>query len=314
MTERVTTLQRIETAAPEGRTTVEDMARQLGLTKYQARLYRRIRGLDQMRSEPGLDLFDLVATPAQALLASEPDPRAIRYLIYAHSVQDLTPSHIYAAERLRERLGLADAESFAVAQNNCANALIAIDVAGELLRAEPDPAARALVVTGENPAARLVRIVANTSIMGEAASACLVGLDGPGGRVLSYVIRTAGQFSEAFLLAGDRLGEFNQTYSRYVVDVINEALDRAGVTLDDITLVVPHNVNVSSWLRLCERLELDRSRVFLDTVAEYSHCYCTDPFLNLATMRERGLLTEGGLYLVVAVGIGAAYAAMVIGY
>ena len=54
--------------------------------------------------------------------------------------------------------------------------------------------------------------------------------------------------------------------------------------------------------------------MFLDNVPRYSHTYSADLFLNLATMRERGLLVAGGRYLMVTVGLGATYAAMVLEY
>jgi 3-oxoacyl-[acyl-carrier-protein] synthase-3 len=314
MTDPVTTLQRIAAYVPEPSVPVEDLARQLGLNRYQARMYRRIRGLDRVRVDPDLDVLDFVIAPARELLRSMVDPGAIRYLIFAHSISDLTPADRCAAEAVCDRLELALAEPFAVVQNNCAGGLVAVDLAGELLRADGDPAARALVLTGEKHEARLVRLVKDVTIMGEAAAACLVGLGGRGGRVRSFAVRTLGQFSEGFLLAGDLLAEFNHTYTGHLIDVMQEALGGAGLTLADLTMVVPHNVNVSSWLRVCRRLGLGPEQVFLDNVAAYGHCYCNDPFLNLATMRERGLLVAGGRYLVASVGIGATYAAMVVEY
>jgi 3-oxoacyl-[acyl-carrier-protein] synthase-3 len=305
-------LQHIEAFAPERSVTIEELADPLQLNRYQARLFRRIRGLDRLRSDPDLDLFDLVGAPAEALLARLPRRDNITYLVFAHTVQDLTPTTMAAADVLRERLGLPNAEAFAVTQHNCASGLLALEVAGNLLRADGDPDARALVLTGEQPFTRIVRLLWNMAIIGEAASACLVGLGGAGGRVLSYACRTAGEFSDGYRLAGEMLHRFGSTYHRYLVEAIEEALTAAGVTLDDITMVVPHNVNLSSWVTMCKALGLDRSRLFLDNVGEYSHCSCTDPFLNLATMRQRGLLTEGGRYLVTATGLGATYSAMVI--
>lgn len=312
--EGVTTLERVEAFAPDRSVTVEEVAAYTGLRRHQARMFRRLRGLDRLRWDPGLALFDLVCAPAQRLLATVPDRRAIRYLIFAHTVRDLTPAHLPAADVLRERLGLPHAEAFAVTQQHCASGLAAIDVAGELLRAGAgaDPQARALVLTGEKPFTRIVRVVHNASLMGEAATACLVGLDGAGPRVRSYAVRTEGEFAEGYRLTGEPLREFGRGYTDSLVAVIRQALAQAGVTLADIRLVVPHNVNMSSWLRVCADLGLPRSRVFLDNIAEYSHCSCADPFLNLASLRDRGLLAGSGLYLLTAVGLGATYAAMVL--
>ncbi|BCJ61916.1 3-oxoacyl-[acyl-carrier-protein] synthase III C-terminal domain-containing protein [Micromonospora endophytica] len=305
-------LRRVEAYAPERSVTVEEIAAGLGLNRYQTRLFRRIRGLDRLRIDPDLGLLDLVCPPAEALLAEVGDRDRIRYLIFAHTAQDLTPTTLVAADALRERLGLPDAEAFAVTQHACASGLLAIEVAGELLRAADDPDALALVLTGEQPFTRAIQVLWNTSIIGEASSACLVGLGGAGTRVLSYAARTVGEFFDGYQLAGAALHRFGSTYHTYLVEVIREALAAAELELADLTMVIPHNVNISSWVTICATLGLDRDRVFLDNVGEYSHCSCSDPFLNLATLASRGALVAGGRYLVTAVGLGATYSAMVV--
>lgn len=293
---------------------MEEAATGLDLNPRQVRVFRRI-GLDQLSWAPRADMFDLVSTPARTLLSAAPGVgSSIRYLVYAHSVSDLTPADVLAADRLRDMLGLSDTDAFALTHLNCVSGLEALDVAGQLLRAGGDPVARALVVTGENPAAARTRHIANTSLLGHAAAACLVGLDGQGGRVLSYAVRTAGEFADGLLLGRELLAQFADTYSALVVGVIEEALRRADVSLDDVALLVPHNVNVTSWRRLCDQLGLSLDRVFLDNVARYAHAYSSDPYLNLHTMHERGLIALGSRYLVVSVGLGATYGAMVIEY
>lgn len=312
MTDSTVTLRQVEAFVPCRVTTVEKVGPPLGLSRRQIAMFRRIRGLDQFHYDPALDTFDLAIRPAQAVLRSVPDPGRVRYLIFAHTVRDFAPAHILAADAVRQRLGLTGAESFALTQNDCASGLAAVDIAGELLRAGGDPAAAALVLTGEKHGARLVRLVKNASIMGEAAAACLICLGGPGSRVLSCAVRTLGEFAGGFLMSDDVAARFNQSYGTHVVEVIDEALDRAGRKLADITMIIPHNVNVSSWRKLCDRLDLDLDQVFLDNVGRYGHCYCADPFLNLVSMRDRGLLASGGLYLLVGVGIGGTFAAIVI--
>jgi 3-oxoacyl-[acyl-carrier-protein] synthase-3 len=312
VTDLAVTLRQVEAFVPDRVTTVEDVGPPLGLNPRQVAMFQRIRGLDRFRCDPALGALDLAVKPAQAVLRSVPDPARVRYLIFAHTVRDFAPAHSPVANTVRQRLGLTGAESFGVTQNDCASGLAAVDIAGELLRAGGDPDSAALVLTGEKHGARLVRLVKNASIMGEAGAACLVCLGGPGSRVLSCAVRTAGEFADGFLMSDDAGARFNQGYGSHVVEVIDEALDRADRKLADITMIIPHNVNVSSWRKLCARLGLGLNQVFLDNVSRYGHCYCADPFVNLVSMRDRGLLASGGLYLMVAVGIGGTFAATVI--
>lgn len=212
MTALHTTLDAIEAYAPARAVSVEEMAGRLGLNRHQTRMFRRVHGLSELREDPAELLLDMLAAPAERVLRAAPGQaapgtaapgtaapgNAVRYLIYAHTIQSVAPADVDVAGELAARLGLHAAEAFALTQQNCATGLAALDLAGELLRADGDPAARALVVTGEKAFSRLAQLVENTTIMGEAATACIVGLDGPGLRIRSYVARTEGQHSDIF--------------------------------------------------------------------------------------------------------------------
>ncbi|MEU7957187.1 3-oxoacyl-[acyl-carrier-protein] synthase III C-terminal domain-containing protein [Micromonospora humida] len=330
LTRAATLLHRVEAFTPVRSWTIEEIGAACGLNRYQTKVLRRIRGLAEVRADPDGDLFDLLVPAASAALRGLPDPAVVRYLLYAHTLPDPAPSHVLVADQLRERLGLAGADAFAVTQQFCASGLAAIDIAGELLRADGDPAAKALVVTGEKAFNSVLRYVLQVSVTGEASTAFLVGLDAPGGpdgfpraddsvpgagsRVLSYAARTEGEFADGFRMSAEKLRRFGDTYNTHLWAAMSDALSYAGLSLSDIHLVVPHNVNASLWLRLCAEVGLDRRRIFLDNIPRYGHCNCSDPFLNLASMRERGLVRSGELYMLTSVGIGSSYAAMVIEY
>ncbi|MEV4847594.1 3-oxoacyl-[acyl-carrier-protein] synthase III C-terminal domain-containing protein [Micromonospora matsumotoense] len=335
LTRAATLLHRVEAFTPVRSWTIEEIGAACGLNRYQTKVLRRIRGLAEVRADPDGDLFDLLVPAASAALRGLPDPAVVRYLLYAHTLPDPAPSHVLVADQLRKRLGLAETDAFAVTQQFCASGLAAIDIAGELLRADGDPAAKALVVTGEKAFNSVLRYVLQVSVTGEASTAFLVGLDTPGdgsaggpriddgvsgrahgagSRVLSYAARTEGEFADGFRMSADTLRRFGDTYNTHLWAAMSDALSYAGLGLSDIHLVIPHNVNASLWLRLCAEVGLDRRRVFLDNIPRYGHCNCSDPFLNLASMRERDLLRSGELYLLTSVGIGSSYAAMVIEY
>jgi 3-oxoacyl-[acyl-carrier-protein] synthase III len=307
-----TTLERVEAFTPDRSVPIEELGDSLGLHKYVVRMFRNIHGFDRVHEDPALDLFGLVAAAGALVVRTLPDPGVIRYLLFAHTVLDVTPSHIDAADVLRQALGLTGVEAFGVSHQHCASGLAAIDIAGELLRADGDPAARALVLTGEKPVTARFRVVNNTTILGEASTACLVGAGGAGDVVRSYATKTQVLFSDGVYLSEDRVQEFHDHYVPFLIETIIRAVERAGVTLDDITMLVPHNVSRLLWLNTLKELEFDRSRVYFDNIPRYSHCCCADPFLNYASLRREGRLAGGGLYLLTSVGMGATYSAMVV--
>ena len=77
--------------------------------------------------------------------------------------------------------------------------------------------------------------------------------------------------------------------------------------------MLPHNVNLVTWQRMCMLLKFPRERVLLDNIPDTGHVFCADLFVNYQTACERGLLRPGDRYLAAAVGAGggATFAAMV---
>jgi 3-oxoacyl-[acyl-carrier-protein] synthase-3 len=308
----VATLECIESFYPQRSVPIAELAEPLGLTRPKVNVFRKIYGLDRIRFDPELGLFDLVLPAARAALSSVEDPGRIRQVIFAHTTQELTPANIDAAQVIRDALGLRHADAFALSQQNCASGLAAIDVAAELLRGESDPDSRALVVTGERAFSPMVQLIPNTAIMGDAAAACIVAIDGPGDTVDSYLTRTLGEFSAAMLLDEAGSQQFGLRYPTMLAEVMRAALDAAGLDFDDIELVIPHNVNLFSWRETIKELGVDREKFFLDNVKHFSHCYASDVFVNYTTLRDAGRLVEGGHYLLASVGLGATFAAMTI--
>jgi 3-oxoacyl-[acyl-carrier-protein] synthase-3 len=207
-------------------------------------------------------------------------------------------------------VGLRHAVAFTVSHQSCATGLLAIDLAGRLLAAEPDPDALALVLAGEKAFTIESQLLPETSIFGEGSAACLIRRSGPRDRLRSYVTRHRGDFD------GERVdvaARFEKEYPDLMAGVILSAVQRAGLQLADIELILPHNVNVVSWQRVCKRLGYPVSQVVLDMIPVSGHVFCADGFLNLQVARERGSLADGAPYVIAAAGAGrgATFSAMV---
>ena len=298
---------------PDDRIRVEALQEHLSLTNAQVKVLTRVHGLRELRTSPDATVLDaLREAGARALRAAGPGAaQRIRYVLHAHTMQDVAPSTVNVVASVRDALGLRDAVAFSVTQQNCASGLLAVDIAGRLLHADDDEDALALVLMGEKPFTPLAQLIPNTTVMGEAAAACVVRRGGDRDRVLAYASRTLGEYSGGLSLTRAQLRDFELAYAGTLGSVIEDAVAQAGLSLSDISLVLGHNVNRSSWLRVADRLELDRGRVFLTNVPRLGHCYCADPFLNYESAREYRMLTPGAHYLMAAVGLGATFTALV---
>ncbi|MEU3747024.1 MULTISPECIES: 3-oxoacyl-[acyl-carrier-protein] synthase III C-terminal domain-containing protein [Streptomyces] len=313
-TDRRITLERIESYLPERSVRIEELGERLGLRRAELGVFRKFYGLDTLRFDPELPLLDLLRPAARGALAALPAGGRVDYLAYAHVTQAVAPADVDIAQEVGKDLGLTatGTEAFGLSHQACVSSLGAIEVLGELLRAESAEGAYALMVTGEQAYSPIVQHVPNTSIMADAAASCLITLGGEGDVVRSFATRTLGEYAQWLELTAEQNTQFGEQYGSRIAEVIHQAVAEAGLTLDDVDLVIPHNVNKLAWRQTIKELEVAPEKVFLDNVPRYSHTFASDVFVNYTTLRDAGRLVDGAHYLLVSVGLGATFGAMVI--
>ena len=314
----MTALEAVSVYLPPARIPIESLAGSLGLTDMQVKLFRRFHGLREVGRDPDGSLYDLLMKAAAGLDALRGREHRVRYVLYARAMPVVAPYPVNPLHEVCRALGLGHALAFTVTHQSCASGLLAIDVAGRLLAADagtadgPDGQAGplALILAGEKAFTRAAQMFVDTTVFGEGASACLVSAFGARDRLLAYASSVRGEFDSA---TGENGARLQREYRPSLAEVMRQALDEAGLTLDDIRVVLPHNVNLVTWQRMCTLLKFPRDRVLLDNIAASGHVFCADMFANYTTACERGLLQPGDRYLAAAVGAGggATFAAMV---
>lgn len=302
-----------EVFVPEREVRVSEIGALHGLAPRQVAVLERMHGVARVRWDPDLALLDLLLPPARKALERAGGRREPAYLIYVHASPEVAPADVSVARELRNALGLGQTQVFTVSQQACASTLAALEIAGELLRAEA-PGARALVVNGEQPFTELNRMhYPIGDVMGEGATATVVSWDGPGDEIRGYAVRHDGSFADLLTLyeALPRR-RFVDTSIDMTVKVIGEVLSQGGLTLGDIDHFVPSNISRVFWSQVVNALGVDRDRVFLDNLPRYGHCFAADSLINYETLREHGRLTPGGYSLLACPGLGASFAAMLL--
>lgn len=318
----MTALDTVSAYLPEHRVPIEELAEQLDLSRSQVQVLRRVRGLSEVCRRKADELpLDLLAAAVDRLDGLRGREHLVRYVLYARGVPVTTPFPVNPVHELGRRYGLSHASAFTVTHHACATSLLAIDLAGRLLLADSaagdggadGDGALALVVAGETVFSHDPRLPPDARVLGEAAGACLVSARGPRDRVLAYVCHQRGDLDHWLAVdAGDFAERFAREYRELLSGVMRAAVRRAGLRLEDIALVLPHNVNVASWYGVCRLLDFPRERVMLHNVPRVGHTFAADAFVNHRSATELGLLRPGDRYLVAAAGYGATFSAMVL--
>jgi 3-oxoacyl-[acyl-carrier-protein] synthase-3 len=309
----MTALSAVSSYLPSSRVPVGENLREFGFTASQARMHERFYGFNEVLIDPDGGLTDQLVATISGMAELRSRAHLVRYVLHARTMPVVAP---YPRNPLLEacrKVGLDDAVMFSVSQHACASALLAVDLAGKLLAADGEPGALALVVTSDKAFTASARaLVAAGGVMSEGTAAVLVSADGDRDRMLGYATRTHGRFADGPWMGPDDLAAFQDSYATSLAEVIRAAVGKAGLTLADIALALPHNVNRMSWMRVLRALGVRRTDwLYLRHQAAVGHCFCADSFMNYRTAREEGLLRPGDRYVMTAVGLGATFSAMV---
>jgi 3-oxoacyl-[acyl-carrier-protein] synthase-3 len=306
----VTALTEVARWIPELPVEIAELAPELGIPPQDVRIFRRYLDLHRVRLAPDKDLRGLMVAAARSLSGLRGNEHRVRYVLAGRTLAMAGPAVDNALHEACAELGLTGAVAMTVHQQACASGLLAVDLAGRLLAADGDPDALALVLTGEKANIPGSRMIAGTTVMGEAAAACLVRGGGGPGELLGYAAHTHGEYHQV-APSEERAERFGEGYVPMLVAAMTDAVERAGLGFADLELVLPHNVNRYSWTRVCRTIGLPIDRVFLDNVPELGHAFCADAFVNHADAVRLGRLAPGDHYLMAGVGLGATFAAMV---
>jgi 3-oxoacyl-[acyl-carrier-protein] synthase-3 len=102
-----------------------------------------------------------------------------------------------------------------------------------------------------------------------------------------------------------------EVFKRAVVgmaDAASRLLDKAGLSADDVSLLVPHQANARIIRAVAERLAFPSDRVFVD-LEEVGNTSAASVPIALDHAWRRGLLSPGDVVLTAAFGAGLAWGA-----
>ncbi|MGM1030335.1 MAG: 3-oxoacyl-ACP synthase III family protein [Actinomycetota bacterium] len=294
-------------------------------------LIRRMTGVRAVHErEPGEQASDLAAHAARAVLAASPEP--VDLLLFASASQDLlepATSHIVA-----DALGL-DVPVFDV-KNACNSVLNAMQVAHAMIVS--GQARRVLIASGETPTSAVRWKVADRHqfvrsfpgyTMSDAGAALVLEAApaGPGARgIVDLAFSSVSRHWRIGTLpmgGSMRPRDLDATY--FDIDgralqraflalgpeLITDLLARSGVALDDLDLVLMHQVAEPHLAPIAERLGLPAERI-LPTVAQHGNLASATLPLQLRQALDASLVGSGSLVLLVGLAGGISLGAAVV--
>ena len=168
-------------------------------------------------------------------------------------------------------------------------------------------------------------------IFGDGAGAAVLGPVGPGKGILATKIKSDGRYEDQLFApgGGTKLGTSHQTIDdrlhffkmrgnelfkvavRSMADISAEMVAKAGLTVDDIDIVIPHQANQRITDAVASRLGVPEEKVY-SNIAQHGNTSSASIPIALDECIQSGRVTEGSKVLLTAFGGGATWGATVL--
>jgi 3-oxoacyl-[acyl-carrier-protein] synthase-3 len=230
---------------------------------------------------------------------------------------------------LEDMLGARGIFSFDVGAA-CSGFLNALSVADSFIRLGK---IRNALVVGSDALSRLLNWQDRTTciLFGDGAGAVVLGASDNGTGILSTKLRTDGSYAKTlYVPAGGSLKPANcktvernehtitmngkevfKIAVRSMEDISREALEEAGVGIDEVSLVIPHQANRRIIVALAERLGISMDKVMVN-LDKYGNTSAASIPVALDEAKRQGRIQKGDIVLLNGFGAGFAWGAAVI--
>jgi 3-oxoacyl-[acyl-carrier-protein] synthase III len=263
----------------------------------------------------------------QALERAQLDAKDIDIIICATTTPDqIMPS---TGAVIQAELGATNAAGMDV-YAACSGFLYGVTMVESMIRTGQ---IRNAIVIGAEVLTKIVDYTDRSTcvIFGDGAGAGVIGPVADGKGILATKIRSDGRFGEQLHLPGggtkmvtsaktveDRMhfikmkgNELFKMAVRSMAEISAEMLQKAGVTIDDVDLVIPHQANQRITDAVASRLGVPEEKVF-SNIAEHGNTSSASIPIALDECIESGKVKEGDLVLLTAFGGGATWGATLV--
>lgn len=305
-------LSAVEYELPARALSLEELAQQ-GRLKSSADALRGF-GFERAWVADPQDAGGLVLRAVRRLLdTTAVDPASIDLLFYAGasprahaSSESLLGGFSYPVSRLQYEVGCVNARTIGVSQTGCLGLMTAISMGRAALVAN-DAIRRALCVSVDVLPAGSPREILYNLISDGACAVLLERGEGPN-RIISERQVTKGYYWDCESLGNEIVAAYFPTART----IIRDTLSSAGLTPDDIALIVPHNVSLRSWEILLQLTGFPLQRLYGENIGTKAHVISGDNFINLKDAERAGRLRDGDRLLLFNFGFGASWCSLLL--
>lgn len=246
------------------------------------------------------------------LLCEDFDVGNIGLVLYVHTGSIVSPVGYSVFRELRSHLFSYNCLLISMTAYKCVGYFAALKLLGNFFVS--NCCSQALVLTGEIAVSKYLRVVPNTAIVGDAATVSLFSSNAKNHQLIYVDVKIVPGFSEGIFLSQEKLCVYDDAFIDRFSAFILDCVLHSGISLSDIKCILPHNVNVPTWIKISAALSIPIDTIFLECIPKFGHCFCSDQVINLKHAICDGRLKKGDHYLMAACGIGFYFGAAIFKY
>jgi 3-oxoacyl-[acyl-carrier-protein] synthase-3 len=219
---------------------------------------------------------------------------------------DPTPLFRFPGTCLQAELGVPSASVIGIAQLACNTFQAALRVARALLLAEPTVCHILCVAADRFPPCAKREIVYN--LMSDGACAAVISRACASNRILATRHITRGAYWDSSISHDQLIAAYFPLAKRAIL----ESVTAAALCIDDIDLLIPHNINIKSWQILSQVLGIPMSRIYTDNISKIGHVVASDNIINYIDCLAEQRIARGNKIALFVMGFGAHWSCTII--
>ncbi|MGX5475589.1 3-oxoacyl-[acyl-carrier-protein] synthase III C-terminal domain-containing protein [Bacillus toyonensis] len=298
-------LHQISTYRPEKRVDIYDIKESVGLSDKE---YERITDFHKLRyiMDSGTETsYSMVKKSVKDLFETNKImPDDLGGIIYGHAMQSHPDGNMFL-EKLKKEFDLGDIPAFTISDLNCVTPITAIEIATKLL--ENSDKKYILLLFAEKMYTDSMRKIEDMTVFSDGAAACLISSQGDSNKIIcvnQFVDSKVSSFGE---WDDQSYRWFQMSYFLGIKKILKLTEKKANINLQDIKLIIPHNVNFDTWELASRSLNIPFENIYTNNIAKLGHVSGCDLLLNLQDSLHEFDIPKDSYYLMLSVGLGGAY-------
>lgn len=273
-------------------------------------LYRIFFGLDQVKRDPLITPLDQCRLLLDKLFDIEAYRRlSIDYIIIVHTGDIIFPPKMNLEDFFVQRYHLHGMKLLSTTGHNCATGLYWLSLINNLMQSS-DIAMNIILLCVDITTTSYLREISQVSLFSDGASVALFSSCGDGHSYIGENTLLLSEFHKGVWSCDLKRSQFEDIYFNCLCQLLEDLLSKLNIALWQIKFIVPHNVNLMLWQSIGKYFNLLSNSIYTENIRCFSHAFNADAFINLKSILDQDLLLPGDYYILVSVGLGATFTAV----